>query len=79
MPLGLLIDIGLGQVLPLPVTSLLPLALFPLFGILSTGEVSAEYFPTTCPLLIAGIVHQPRPSEQVIQSNSLSPRFPTQA
>ena len=42
------------ELLPLPVTSLIPVALFPLFGVMSTEEVSMEYLNKTCMLFVGG-------------------------
>ena len=42
------------ELMPLAVTSLLPVALFPLLGIASTGEVCMEYLNKTCMLFIGG-------------------------
>ena len=42
------------ELLPLPVTSLIPVALFPLFGVMSTKEVSMEYLNKTCMLFVGG-------------------------
>lgn len=44
------------QALPMEVTSLLPLALFPLFGILSAKDVSASYFSDSSFLYLGGFV-----------------------
>jgi len=42
------------ELLPLPVTSLIPVALFPLLGVLSTQEVSMCYMKDTCMLYVGG-------------------------
>ena len=43
------------EVLPLEVTSLLPLVLLPLLGLLKTGEVAREYFTGANMLLLAAM------------------------
>ena len=43
------------EVLPLEVTSLLPLVLLPLLGILKTGDVAREYFTGANMLLLAAM------------------------
>jgi sodium-dependent dicarboxylate transporter 2/3/5 len=42
------------ELLPLPVTALIPVAVFPLFGIMSTNEVSMCYMKDTCMLYLGG-------------------------
>ena len=42
------------ELLPLPVTSLIPVALFPILGIMDTGAVSVEYLNKTCMLFVGG-------------------------
>ena len=42
------------ELLPLPVTSLIPVALFPLLGIMSTQEVTKCYMEDTCMLYLGG-------------------------
>ena len=42
------------ELLPLPITSLIPLALFPLMGIMNTGDVSVNYLNKTCMLFVGG-------------------------
>ena len=44
------------EVLPLPVTSLIPVALCPLMGILSTNDVSMQYMKSTMMLLLGSKV-----------------------
>ena len=43
------------EVLPLEVTSLLPLVLLPMLGLLQTGEVAREYFTGANMLLLAAM------------------------
>ncbi|BFZ19037.1 hypothetical protein BsWGS_22076 [Bradybaena similaris] len=42
--------------LPIGVTSLLPVVLFPLLEVMSSGDVAAEYFNDTCMLFLGGLV-----------------------
>ena len=42
------------ELLPLPVTALIPVAVFPLLGIMSTNEVSMCYMKDTCMLYLGG-------------------------
>ena len=42
------------EVLPLPVTALIPVALCPLMGILSTNDVSMQYMRSTMMLFVGG-------------------------
>lgn len=42
------------ELMPLPVTSLLPVALFPLMGVASTEFVSVQYLNKTCMLFVGG-------------------------
>jgi len=42
------------ELLPLPVTALMPVALFPLFGIMTTKKVSMTYMHDTCMLYVGG-------------------------
>ncbi len=42
------------ELLPLPVTALMPVAFFPLFGIMTTKQVSMSYMHDTCMLYIGG-------------------------
>jgi sodium-dependent dicarboxylate transporter 2/3/5 len=42
------------ELLPLPVTALIPVAVFPLLGILSTNAVSMCYMKDTCMLYLGG-------------------------
>ena len=46
------------ELLPLPVTSLIPVVLFPIFGIMNTGDVSKEYLNKTCMLMMGGNILQ---------------------
>ena len=45
-----------SEVVPLAVTSLLPLVLFPLFGVLSSKEVGPPYFKDTNVLFVGGLI-----------------------
>jgi hypothetical protein len=42
------------ELMPLPVTALLPVALFPLMGVTSTSFVSKNYLNKTCMLFVGG-------------------------
>ena len=42
------------ELLPLPVTALIPVAVFPLLGILPTNEVAQCYMKDTCMLYLGG-------------------------
>ena len=42
------------ELLPLAVTALLPVAMFPLMGIMSTKEITMFYMKDTCMLFIGG-------------------------
>ena len=42
------------ELLPLPVTALIPVAVFPLLGIMSTNDVSMCYMKDTCMLYLGG-------------------------
>jgi sodium-dependent dicarboxylate transporter 2/3/5 len=42
------------ELLPLPVTSLIPVAVFPLLGIMPTEDVSMCYMKETCMLYLGG-------------------------
>src|SRR5690606_7350186 len=44
------------EVLPIPITSLLPILLFPAFGILTTGESTAPYAAPIIFLLFGGFI-----------------------
>ena len=44
------------EIIPLVVTAFLPLVLFPLFGILSSSDVAAQYINNTIFLFIAGLL-----------------------
>ena len=46
----------LFELLPLPVTALLPIVLFPMLGILSTKEVSLSYFEPVNMLMVGGLI-----------------------
>lgn len=41
---GLMASFWIFEVVPLPVTSLLPMVLFPLFDVASGATIAAEYF-----------------------------------
>ena len=56
---GILIIIAtcwVTEILPLSVSSLFPVVLFPLFGVLSAGDVSKEYFNDTIFMFLAGFL-----------------------
>jgi hypothetical protein len=42
------------ELLPLPVTALMPVALFPMMGIMSTNETAMCYMKDTCMLYLGG-------------------------
>ena len=42
------------ELLPLAVTSLIPVALFPMLGIMSTGDTCMLYMKSTCMLFLGG-------------------------
>ena len=42
------------ELLPLPVTALFPVALFPLLGIMSTNQTAMCYMKDTCMLYLGG-------------------------
>lgn len=44
------------EALPLPVTSLLPVALFPLLGIMDTGAVCVAYMKETIMMFMCGLM-----------------------
>ena len=44
------------EVLPLAVTALLPLVLFPMFDIADGAEVSSQYFKDTVVLVFGGLI-----------------------
>ena len=47
------------ELMPLAVTALLPVALFPLLGVASTAYVSVQYLNKTCMLFVGGKqIHQ---------------------
>ena len=46
----------LGELLPIPVTSLLPVILFPILGIMTSAEVSLFYMKNSCMLFIGGLM-----------------------
>jgi len=46
----------IAECLPLAITSMLPLVLLPLFGVASTGEVSANYLSATNMMFLAGLI-----------------------
>ena len=46
----------LGELLPIPATSLIPVVLFPLLGIMTTAQVSVYYMKSSCMLFIGGLM-----------------------
>lgn len=46
----------MSEALPLPVTSLIPLVLFPLMGILDSDKVSACYMKETNMMFVGGLI-----------------------
>ena len=46
----------LGELLPIPVTSLIPVILFPTLGIMTSAEVSMFYMKSSCMLFIGGLM-----------------------
>jgi hypothetical protein len=42
------------ELLPLPVTALIPVAVFPMLGIMSTNETAMCYMKDTCMLYLGG-------------------------
>ena len=46
----------LAELLPLPVTALLPVILFPMLGVLSTGQVTVCYFKEVNMLMVGGLI-----------------------
>lgn len=44
------------EVLPLPITGLLPVVLYPLMGIMSTGDTCASYMNDTTMMFIGSMV-----------------------
>ena len=44
------------ELLPIPATALIPVVLFPFFGIMSTGEVSMFYMKSSIMLFIGGLM-----------------------
>ena len=63
------------ELLPLPVTSLIPVALFPPLGIMATDAVTKCYMEDTCMLYIGGKMteydgHAGLQSFQVLSSNT---------
>ena len=46
----------LGELLPIPATSLLPVVLFPTLGIMTSAEVSMFYMKSACMLFIGGLM-----------------------
>ena len=46
----------LGELLPIPVTSLIPVILFPTLGIMTSAEVSMFYMKSACMLFIGGLM-----------------------
>jgi sodium-dependent dicarboxylate transporter 2/3/5 len=46
----------LGELIPIPATALLPVVLFPLLGIMTTGQVSMFYMKSSIMLFIGGLM-----------------------
>ncbi|MBI4878575.1 MAG: SLC13/DASS family transporter [Planctomycetes bacterium] len=46
----------IGEALPLAATSLLPMILFPLFGVMNSKDVAAQYFNATIFLFLGGFI-----------------------
>jgi len=44
------------EIVPLAVTALLPLVLFPLLGVVKSSEISPPYFKDTTALLVGGLI-----------------------
>lgn len=44
------------EALPLPITSLIPMVLFPLLGIMSTNEVGINYLKSTNFMFLGGLI-----------------------
>ena len=44
------------EALPRPVTSLIPVGAFPLFGIMKTGQVCINYFTETVMMFVGGLI-----------------------
>ncbi len=44
------------ELLPLPVTSLLPVVLFPMLGVLSTAKVTVCYFKEVNMMMLGGLL-----------------------
>lgn len=44
------------EALPLPVTSMIPMILFPLFEIMSTGQTTMQYMKEAVVMFIGGII-----------------------
>ena len=47
------------ELLPLSVTALLPIVMFPLLGIMSTNEITMYYMKDTCMLFVGGTYVSP--------------------
>ena len=46
----------LGELLPIPATSLLPVVLFPVLGIMTSAQVSMYYMKSSCMLFMGGLM-----------------------
>ena len=46
----------LTEALPLPMTSMLPMVLLPVLGIMSTGEVAINYLNSTNYMFLGGLI-----------------------